>query len=74
METFLWETIKLIKLIALLERQASSVNFYKLKSVPMKKQYLNAYNFLFLLGKDTLNSSNIVEYDGINNSKKVFVP
>ena len=27
-----------------------------LKSLPMKKQYLNAYNFAFLLCKDTLNS------------------
>ena len=37
--------------------KASIIVFYEtLKSVPMKKQYLNAHNFAFLLGKDTLNS------------------
>ena len=39
------------------ERQASSIFSTKtLKSLPMKKQYLNAYNFTFPVGKDTLNS------------------
>ena len=42
---------------ALPERQASSVVFYEnIKIAPKKKQYLNAYNSAFLLGKDTLNS------------------
>ena len=37
-------------------KRLASFSTKTLKSVPMKKQYLNTYNFAFLLGKDTLNS------------------
>ena len=37
-------------------KRLASFSTKTLKSLPMKKQYLNAYNFAFLLGKDTLNS------------------
>ena len=50
---FPWETIKKRyrsdKLLA-------SFSTKTLKSLPKKQQYLNAYNFAFLLGKDTFNS------------------
>ena len=37
-------------------KRLASFSTKTLKSLRMKKQYLNAYNFTFLLGKDTLNS------------------
>ena len=39
-----------------IDKLLASFSTKTLKSLPMKKQYFNAYNFAFLLGKDTLNS------------------